>query len=299
MTDRGEIIAELGPPGHGSSDSSLPAGLLALAKRGLLTGWRAAGPERLRRAPPFTQAQTIGVPASRRGARPAVNLYAESSAILAWLLGEEEGTRVRRMLADAEIVVASDLTVIECDRVLLRGTALGELTEADAADRRAYLTTAVSHWHVMRIGRGNRRSRPPAVPGRTDPNARCHPSGVGALRTHWRREIGSAHTRRSDPQSGSPSRVAGVPVTERDFTDLGRLDDRLPSAMTARRYERQGTAPTGSASRLPSAGFLRKARGGCHRQAAMSGEIICAECRTHRPRDRDDEVVADYAGGQK
>ena len=81
-----------------------------------------------------------------------MNLYAESSAILAWLLGEEEGTRVRRMLADAEIVVASDLTVIECDRVLLRGTALGELTEADAADRRAYLTTAVSHWHVMRIG---------------------------------------------------------------------------------------------------------------------------------------------------
>ena len=81
-----------------------------------------------------------------------MNLYAESSAILAWLLGEEEGTRVRRMLADAEIVVASDLTVIECDRVLLRGAALGELSEADAADRRSYLTTAASHWHVMRIG---------------------------------------------------------------------------------------------------------------------------------------------------
>ena len=37
VTDRGQIIAELGPPGHGSPDSSLPAGLLALAKRELLT----------------------------------------------------------------------------------------------------------------------------------------------------------------------------------------------------------------------------------------------------------------------
>ena len=152
VTDRGEIIAETWPTGAWIIGLVAAGGAPRARETRAAHGWRAAGPERLRRAPPFTQAQTIGVPASRRGARPAVNLYAESSAILAWLLGEEEGTRVRRMLADAEIVVASDLTVIECDRVLLRGTALGELTEADAADRRAYLTTAVSHWHVMRIG---------------------------------------------------------------------------------------------------------------------------------------------------
>jgi predicted nucleic acid-binding protein len=50
------------------------------------------------------------------------------------------------------MVVASDLTIVECDRVLHRAAALGDLTEADAADRRAHLATAASHWHVLRIG---------------------------------------------------------------------------------------------------------------------------------------------------
>ena len=59
---------------------------------------------------------------------------------------------MRHALAGADLVVASDLTIIECDRVLLRAAALGELTEADAADRRAHLTTAAASWHVLRIG---------------------------------------------------------------------------------------------------------------------------------------------------
>jgi len=37
VTDRGEVIGELSPPGQGASDASVPAGLLALAKRGILT----------------------------------------------------------------------------------------------------------------------------------------------------------------------------------------------------------------------------------------------------------------------
>lgn len=37
VTDRGEIVAELTPPGHGSSDQSVPPGILALARRGLAT----------------------------------------------------------------------------------------------------------------------------------------------------------------------------------------------------------------------------------------------------------------------
>jgi predicted nucleic acid-binding protein len=81
-----------------------------------------------------------------------VSVYAESSAILGWLLDEEAGPDVRRVLAAADIVVASDLTIIECERVILRGAALRELTEAEAADRRAHLTTAAAHWHVLRIG---------------------------------------------------------------------------------------------------------------------------------------------------
>jgi hypothetical protein len=81
-----------------------------------------------------------------------VRLYAESSAVLAWLLDERDAPAVRKALASAETVIASDLTVIECDRVLLRAAALGEITEADAADRRAHLAAASSHWHLLRMG---------------------------------------------------------------------------------------------------------------------------------------------------
>lgn len=80
-----------------------------------------------------------------------MSVYAESSAILAWLLDEASGSDIRQILTTSEVVIASDLTVIESDRVLLRAVALGELTEAEAADRRAHLMTAASYWHVMRI----------------------------------------------------------------------------------------------------------------------------------------------------
>jgi len=81
-----------------------------------------------------------------------LSLYAESSAVLAWLLDEESATAIRESLAAEPLIVASDLTLIECDRVLLRAAALGELTEAEAADRRAQLATVASHWTVLRIG---------------------------------------------------------------------------------------------------------------------------------------------------
>jgi len=80
-----------------------------------------------------------------------VNLYAESSAVLAWLLDEQSAAAVRQLLGASEITVSSDLTLIECDRVLLRAVALKELTEAEAADRRAHLAAAAAHWQMLRI----------------------------------------------------------------------------------------------------------------------------------------------------
>jgi predicted nucleic acid-binding protein len=80
-----------------------------------------------------------------------VNLYAESSAVLAWLLDEPTAPDIRRLLNDAELIIASDLTLIECDRVLLRAVALKEMTEAEGADRRAHLTAAAAHWQILRI----------------------------------------------------------------------------------------------------------------------------------------------------
>lgn len=43
VTDRGAVVAELLPPGQGQSDPSVPAGLHALSKRGLLTPGAPAG----------------------------------------------------------------------------------------------------------------------------------------------------------------------------------------------------------------------------------------------------------------
>jgi predicted nucleic acid-binding protein len=80
-----------------------------------------------------------------------VNLYAESSAVLAWLMDEPSAAAIRRLLGASEITVASDLTLIECDRVLLRAVAIEELTQAEAADRRAHLAAAAAHWQTLRI----------------------------------------------------------------------------------------------------------------------------------------------------
>ena len=37
VTDRGEVVAELGPPGRGSAELGVPTALVGLAKRGLIT----------------------------------------------------------------------------------------------------------------------------------------------------------------------------------------------------------------------------------------------------------------------
>ena len=64
VTDRGEVIGELSPPGQGASDASLPAGLLALAKRGVLSLGRSPGDPR-----PYPI-----LPRSRRGKHSAAEL---------------------------------------------------------------------------------------------------------------------------------------------------------------------------------------------------------------------------------
>jgi uncharacterized protein with PIN domain len=47
-----------------------------------------------------------------------LNLYAEWSAVLARLVDEPTASAVRRLLGQANVMVASDLTLIECDRQL-------------------------------------------------------------------------------------------------------------------------------------------------------------------------------------
>jgi len=78
-----------------------------------------------------------------------VTVYAESSAVLAWLLDQPQGAMVAATLATAGLVIASDLTVIECDRVIVRAVALGELHESDALDRQSRLNAVSARWTLL------------------------------------------------------------------------------------------------------------------------------------------------------
>ena len=80
-----------------------------------------------------------------------MNLYAESSAVLAWLFGEPSATAVEPVLAKAEMVLTSDLTLVECDRALVRAEVLGDLSRIEADRRRAVLEEAASQWTFLRL----------------------------------------------------------------------------------------------------------------------------------------------------
>lgn len=99
-----------------------------------------------------------------------MKLYAESSAVLAWLLGETPGESMRQTLAGAERVVASLLTLVECERTLLRAATLGHLKEAQVADRKATLAAAGAQWELLAVTQEilDRARRPfPGEPIRT------------------------------------------------------------------------------------------------------------------------------------
>lgn len=76
-------------------------------------------------------------------------MYAESSAVLAWLLAQNHGTAAKNALARAEIVVTSDLTITECHRVLVRAVHLGLLSETDSIEHRGLLEAAYAHWQIL------------------------------------------------------------------------------------------------------------------------------------------------------
>ena len=97
-------------------------------------------------------------------------VYAESSAVLAWLLGEPTGEAVRRTLTEAERVVASALTPLECQRALARGVAIGELPAAAAGAAAGLLGRASAGWALLEMtGPALDRARAafPAEPVRT------------------------------------------------------------------------------------------------------------------------------------
>lgn len=78
-------------------------------------------------------------------------VYAESSAVLSWLLGEPPGPKIRRILESAEFVVTSDLTLIECDRALHRARSLGQLSAETSAELSKELRDVTAGWIRLRL----------------------------------------------------------------------------------------------------------------------------------------------------
>jgi predicted nucleic acid-binding protein len=96
--------------------------------------------------------------------------YAESSAVLAWVLGEPRGETVRGLLTGCERVLSSTLTHVECARALTRGVATGRLDRTDALAAQKLVDGAAATW-ILREMSGpvlsRARSPFPAEPIRT------------------------------------------------------------------------------------------------------------------------------------
>jgi predicted nucleic acid-binding protein len=78
-------------------------------------------------------------------------LYAESSAVLRWLLGASDADRVQRALSTVSTVVTSELTSTEVGRSLQRLVATDQI-DAGAGERVwANYSVASQHWHMYRV----------------------------------------------------------------------------------------------------------------------------------------------------
>ncbi len=99
-----------------------------------------------------------------------MNLYLESSAVLAWLLGEPGGDLVRTRVAAADVLLSSVLTLTEARRALVRAEHLGILKARDGERLRGMLARSERSWVLMEISadvRARAEGRFPVEPVRT------------------------------------------------------------------------------------------------------------------------------------
>lgn len=97
-------------------------------------------------------------------------VYAESSAVLGWLLGEPSQRFVLEQLRAAERVVSSSLTPLECARGLARARLLGRVTSTGELAALQLLNTAEATWDVHEMSErvvARARAGFPAEPVRT------------------------------------------------------------------------------------------------------------------------------------
>ena len=78
-------------------------------------------------------------------------VYAESSALVAWLLAEARGAVALAALRDADRVFASELALVECDRTIRWGIATRRLDADGAEAARTRLDSELASWTLCAL----------------------------------------------------------------------------------------------------------------------------------------------------
>lgn len=94
-------------------------------------------------------------------------VYAESSALLSWMLGEPEGDAARECIDRAETIVTSVLTSIEAARAFARAEHEGILSAKEVQGLRGLLRRTLAQWIQMEIDSAVRERA--ALPFPTEP----------------------------------------------------------------------------------------------------------------------------------
>jgi predicted nucleic acid-binding protein len=79
------------------------------------------------------------------------SLYIETSAVLAWLLGQAHADDVRAKVDDAEVVMTSSLTFAETERAVVRAEHERLIRAADGQRLRGLLQRASAGWMRMTV----------------------------------------------------------------------------------------------------------------------------------------------------
>ena len=78
-------------------------------------------------------------------------IYFETSALLAWLLGEPSAAEVKSKIDKAETVVTSVLTTVEAERALIRAETREIISAAEAEKLKGLLARSKAGWILMEI----------------------------------------------------------------------------------------------------------------------------------------------------
>jgi predicted nucleic acid-binding protein len=84
------------------------------------------------------------------------SVYAETSAVLAWLLGESTAEQAVAVINGSDSVLTSALTAVEVHRSLVRAQATGVLSEAAAGHLEGVFETISLAWIIMEMSPGVR-----------------------------------------------------------------------------------------------------------------------------------------------